>query len=402
MDRTQELPLKTVPRWALIGLITIGLILAGVILKLFTSWIFPNNSYGTITFLNGQVEVSDGFNEIAASTGPLATRNVRTLLKTGDGTAGLQMRGGSYVIIDSDSTIEFMQKNKTNPYQMFAFNLIKGRVLVVSEGTSQTPTQILLGGTEVVQVSQATVGLVATNSATVRGRVDCLEGQCLINGVYELKSGQNAQILTGNIVQVTDGILRDTWTLLSKVSQTNLALSIHFERILSAIKNTVIPTGSTVVANQGIPITGMNIPSSTPSPTRSLWLTGTATLTQTNFFFRYVFPSPTSSGKIDLPPPATFTLVWTFTPTPTPVPSKTPTSSQTIPPTYTSIPTQTFTDTISPTATPIPTSGPTATLKPTNTPKPSPTPKPTHTPRVDPTNTLEPSPTATFTDTPIP
>ncbi|HEY4693844.1 MAG TPA: hypothetical protein VIH16_10440, partial [Bellilinea sp.] len=84
MDRTQELPLKTVPRWALIGLITIGLILAGVILKLFTSWIFPNNSYGTITFLNGQVEVSDGFNEIAASTGPLATRNVRTLLKTGD------------------------------------------------------------------------------------------------------------------------------------------------------------------------------------------------------------------------------------------------------------------------------------------------------------------------------
>jgi len=426
MDKTHVLAVKTDPKWALIGLITIGLILTGLIVIFITSWISPKDQFVTLTFLDGEVMISDGFTDTAASTGPLATRNVRTLLKTGDGFAGLQMRDGSSVIVDSDSTIEFMQKNNNDPFQMFAFNLIKGRILVVSEKTGQTPTQMLLGGTEVVEVFQATVGLVATNSGTVRGRVDCLEGQCWVNGVYMLKTGQNAQILTGNIVQVTDGVLRDTWTLLSKASRTSLALSIHFERILSALTNTVIPTDRIVVANQGIPITGMNLASSTPGPTRTLWLTGTATLTQTNFFFRRVLPSPTSSGKIDLPPSATFTLVWTSTPsrtpTPTLVPSRTPTPSATIPPTFTSTPTQTYTATISPTPTLIPTATITPTPKPTNTPKPSPTPKPTHTPRFTPTNTptimptntptimptdtptntVEPSPTATFIDTPVP
>lgn len=406
MDRIHVLPLKTVPRWVLIGLITIGLILGGFLIKFVASRISPNDQFATLTFVNGEVEVSDGFTGTAASTGPLATRNVRTLLKTGDGTAGLQLPDGSSVIIDSDSTIEFKQKNDNDPFQTFAFNLVKGRILVVSEKNSQTPTQILLGGTEIVEVLQATVGMVAINGGMGRGRVDCLDGQCLVNGVYLLNSGQNAQIGTKNIIHVSDGILTYTWILLSKASGTSLALSMHFERILLALTNTVIPTGTTFVANQFIPITGMKITPSTPSLTSTLRLTGTATRTQTNFIFRRVLPSPTSSENFEFQPFATFTPGLISTPTTIFVPSKSPTTSQPIAPTNTSIPTQTYTATIAPTATPNPTSAPTATLKPTITPKPTNTPRPTHTPKnpppPTPTNTVEPLPTATFTATPIP
>jgi hypothetical protein len=400
MDRIQVLPIKTVPRWALIGLITIGLILAGVILIFITSRLSPNDPFVNLIFINGEVAVSDGYTDTAAITGPLTARNVHILLKTGEGTAGLQLPDGSSVIIDSDSTIEFMQKNDYDPHQTFAFNLIKGRVVVVSEKVNQTPTQILLGGTEVVEVSQAAVGLITTDDNKARGRVDCLEGECLVNGVYLLKSGQNAQLETNNNVEVTDGILMDTWILLSKATQTNLAVSNRFERILSALTNSVIPTGSTVVANQVIPITGFKIPSATSSLTLTLWLTGTATPTPTISFWRGVFPSPSSTEINGLPPPATLTPVWTFTPTPTFTPSNTPTTGITVPPTSTTVPTQTNTFTITPTATPSPTPGP------TSTPKPTPTPKPTHTPKNPPTNTptntVEPSPTATFTVTPIP
>lgn len=408
MDILAVLPIKTVPRWVIIGLMTIGLILVGFIFKFVISWVAPNDSFATLTFVNGEVEVSDGFAGTAASTGPIATRNVRTLLNTGNGTAGLQMPDGSTVIIDSESTIEFMRKNNNDPFQSFAFTLVKGRILVVSEGTNQTPTHILLGGSEIVEVFQSTVGLVAMNEDLVRGRVDCLEGQCLVNGVYLLNPGQNAQIGRKNIVEITDGILAETWIALSKAGGTDLAT--HMERILLAIRNNVIPTGTQYAANQIVPITGMKLASPTPSLTLTLWLTGTATPTPVNFIFRRVLPSPTSSGSNDLPPTATFTLIWTptpsRTPTPTLIPSKTPTASQTIPPTFTNTPTQTYTATITPTPTLIPTATITPTPKPTNTPKPSPTPKPTNTPRNPPTNTptntVEPSPTPTFTDTPSP
>ncbi len=387
MDKLQVLRLKTIPRRVFIGLITVGLILVGFIL-IATTFGWPrNNQFVTITSLSGEVEVSDGITSNAASTGALATGNVRTLLTTGDGTAALQMRDGSSVIIDTDSSIDFIQKNDYYPYQTFAFNLIRGRVLVVSEKASQTPTQILLGGTEVVQVSQATVGLVATGDGKVRGRVDCLDGQCLVNGVYRLNPGQNAQIETNNNVQVTNGILIDTWILLSKANQANLALSTLLDRILSALINPVTPPGSTVVANQGIPITGNKSPTSVLNPTNPRQLISTATPTQTRHFFPPVLPSATPSGKNELPPPATLTPVWTLTPTTTPTPSRTPTPGVTIPPTNTPIPTQTNTPTIAPTATPSPTSGPTPTPRPTSTPKPSPTPKPTHTPKATSTST---------------
>ncbi len=280
---------KTIPRWTLIGLSIIGLVLVGFILNLLISWIAPDEQFVNLIFLDGEVTVSDGNAETAAITGPLATRNVRTLVKTGDGTAGLQLLDGSYVILDSDSTIEFRQKNDYDPYQTFAFNLINGRALVVSEKANQTPSQILLGGTEIVQVFQATVGLAAANTGTFRGRVDCLEGQCLVNGVYQLLSGQNAQIWTGNIVEVTDGILRDTWILLAKASRNNLAFSIHFERILLALTNPVVPTGTKAVANQGIPITGIQSITSVLNPTFPRQQIGTVNANPNNILFASCF-----------------------------------------------------------------------------------------------------------------
>lgn len=426
MDRIQVLLVNTGPRWALIGLITIGLILIGFSFPLISSWISADEPSVTLTFINGEVEVSEGKTGIAASTGPLVTRNVRTSLRTGNGTAGLQLPDGSTVIIDSASTIEFMPKNKIDPFHTAAFNLVKGRVLMVSESTSETPTEILLGGTEIIQVFQAAVGLEAFNAGEVRGRVDCLEGECLVNGVYQLMSGQRAQIEQKNIVQVTNGIPINSWISLSRVNGTSPDLLNRFERILAALANIVYPTRTPNAASQMIPITGRQFPSSTAGLTSTQWLTGTATPAQSFFLFGRILPSPTFSDKNDPPSIATFTPVWTQTPsrttTPTLIPSKTLTPSATLSPTVTSTPTQTYTATITPTPTLIPTATITPTPKPTNTPKPSPTPKPTHTPRNiptstptlmpsdtptimptwTPTNTLEPLPTATFTDTPIP
>ncbi|MRS04875.1 hypothetical protein EG832_16915, partial [bacterium] len=135
MAKLQVNQLKTFPRWALTGGFTVGLILVVLLLILIASRMFPENPTVTITFVNGDVQISDGDRDTAAITGPLDTGYGQNLLKTGNGTAGLQLRDGSLVIVDSDSIIEFRQKNNNNPFQVFSVNLLKGRLLVVSEKT---------------------------------------------------------------------------------------------------------------------------------------------------------------------------------------------------------------------------------------------------------------------------
>jgi len=389
-------PRKAVPKWAPFGLVTTVLILAVFMFKYIPSYFSTNDQLAYLTFVNGEVKVSDGITEVAASNGALIARNVRSLLKTGHGNASLKMPDGSIVIIDSASTIEFIRQNEIDPNKVFVFNLIKGRVLVVNEKTSRTPTQLFIGEKIAVRVFQATMGLEVTMDGKVRERVDCLVGQCLVNWVYLLKSGQKAQIGPGSTVRVSEGVPYDTWISLGRASNPGPALSALFASTLPTITHTVIPSATPKVARQAFPITGNSTITPTPSYTFTIYPTETPTSTRTKKLLPPNLPSPTNPSNRDPAPTATPTAKFPPIPADTSTPSKTPAPGVTVYPTYDTTPLPTDTDTPQPTPTPQPTSPPT----PTDEPSQIPTPR--HPPKKTPTDTLEPTATATFLYTPVP
>ena len=278
-----------------------------------------------LSVISGDVKVSDGITEIEAKNGDLTARNMRTLVKTGQGIASLRLQDGSLIIIDEASTVEFNRYDDNDPRKSFALNLVKGRLLVINENGSQAPTQLLIGGDVAVRISDAVMGLEINLDDEVRKRVDCLIGQCLVNGYYLLLPGQNAQIKPGGTALFIGGIPYETWISLGRASEPNPALSVMLANIFPTI--TTLPTYTPK-------------PSSTPRPsftptqiyTQITALTPTETMT-------LIASTPTPSLTMT---PTPFIVYETNTPIPPtyvpPYPTNVPPSATNIPPSQTSIP----------------------------------------------------------------
>jgi hypothetical protein len=379
-------PQKTVSKWAVIRLLLIVLILAAVIYKIYTFFFPPQRQLAYLSFADGDVRLSDSISDTTIRNGAIVDRNVRTLLKTVSGIASLQLPSGSYVIMDSDSTIEFNRQEEIDPEKFFVFNLMKGRALVINEMSSTKSTLVIIGDKIAVRVFQAVIGLEVITDGEIREeRIDCLAGQCLVKGVYLLKSGQYAQIDPDGNVQFFEGVQYDAWAPLERASRVNPTLSNLFVSMFITGNQTIIPTSSPGISGQFMLITGDNTSTSWPSPTFTLAIL-TPTPTRTGTLPPTITPTPTSTST-EIP---TTTPTPTLSPTPTALPPIQPTS---LPPWPTSVPPPTSTS-VPPTSTSVP---PTSTpVPPTSTPVP-----PTSTPAPPPTQVPN-TPTPVPTDIPLP
>jgi hypothetical protein len=242
MTMKRTLILAAFPKWALFGLVPVVLILALIMFKIASSFFEVHAQEATLPVVNGEVKVSDGNSAISVSNNSLITPYLHSRLETGRGITNLELWDGSLLIIDSTSTVEFTLLDVNDPGKFYALNLVKGRALVVNQKCSQTPTELFIGGIVSIQVFRAAMGLEVTTDGEVRQRVDCLVGQCLVNGAYPLKSGQYAQIKTDNTVQVAEGVLYDSWISLARASKPSPVLSAIIESKFPTITETVIPT----------------------------------------------------------------------------------------------------------------------------------------------------------------
>jgi hypothetical protein len=105
----------------------------------------PDNALAYLSIVNGNVIVSDGVSEEKAQEGVIESGDRRTILKTGEGNASLLIRNGTYVILDSNSMIELNREYMEDPAMPFAFNLVRGRVIVINGQDSEKPTQVFVG-----------------------------------------------------------------------------------------------------------------------------------------------------------------------------------------------------------------------------------------------------------------
>jgi len=396
--------IKPVPKWVVFGFTPIVLALVIVIFEVVSSFFLANNQMAHLSVISGVVKLSDGITEVTAVSGNLNIRNMRTLLKTGQGMADLTFWDGTVVIVDSDSTIEINRQTETDSGKSFAFNLVEGKALVVNGDSSQTPTQIIIGGAITVQIFRGAVGIEVIPGVEIRESVDCLAGQCLVNGVYHLITGQNAQIGPDNTIQITESVSYTRWISLMLASKPTLVLS-NLIAILS--------TASASDPKGGVSSPADSKLTSSPGFTRTPTPEETPTLTSTNTQAPSASPGPsavftiTVSSPTATQTPSTSPSAW-FTPTP----SKTLTRIATQLPTFIILPQPTPTKTYTHTPLPTPTKTythtplPTPTKTYTHTPLPTPTKTYTHTPLPTPTitdtYTPQPTPTTTDTHTPLP
>ncbi|MDD5369857.1 MAG: hypothetical protein PHQ40_12280 [Anaerolineaceae bacterium] len=387
---------KAVPKWAALGLLPVCLIVSLAVFKMVTSLLPVNAPLAYLTIVSGEVKVSDGITDLNARDGALVAGKMRTLVKTGKGIASLRMMDGASVILDSASTIEFNRQNLDSSGGNFAFNLVKGRAIVIKENDSRTATHLLIGGDVAVRVFQAMIGLEIIQDGGIVKRIDCLAGQCLVNGLTLLTPGQNAQFMQDSTMKVTVGIPFDVWVPLMRASQPSPTMLNLFVSLLPTSTPTASSTATTGGANQAFPLTGNDLITPSPSATQTLLPTATPTPTRT------IIPSPSNSPTavviVKRRPSSTATptpslppeSAETATPTKTRLPSATPYPTYTSPPeqTKTNTPLPTDTDTPMPTSSPTETTTPTLTLTPTSTETslPTDTPVPTETPT--PTETL--------------
>ena len=301
------------------GLLFIAFLLIEVLPSACSSFFASDNRLATVSVINGEVLVSDGISEIAAKEGPLIPRDVRTLLKTGEGNAILTMPDGSFVILDTNSTIEFNRNNEQESDKPFAFNLVSGRAMVINGQDSQSPIQVFVGGHIAVQVFRAAMGLQVQTESETRERVDCLEGSCQVSGNYLLKSGQNARIGQDNTIVVTEGVAYNTWRSLGKSSKPGSVLLNLFTSIFPTITPTITLTALPQAATPTFSITVSSTVISSPSPTSTIQLTATPTPTITKTPlppYSSPTPTPTQREKRERPPEATPTLIHPTLPPP--------------------------------------------------------------------------------------
>jgi hypothetical protein len=326
----------------------------------------PDNALAYLSAISGDVKVSDGIAEAKAQEGVIESSDGRTILKTGEGKASLMIRNGSHVILDMNSTIELNRDYMKDPGKPFAFNLAKGRVIVINGQDSQKPTQVFVGSNITARVFQAAMGLEVQVDGDVHERVDCLVGPCVVNGDYYLVSGQSASMSQDGAVQVVAEFSRDVWLSLGQVDPSNPNLS----NLVAMMQPTSVPTINPIsptdqittilqISSSGTSTpsptsTLTNIPTETPTHTPTITMTPTATPTLVRFTYvpPTITPSPEPPERSKPKPPAP--PAPTDAPEPTDEPPPPPTNEPPPPPRDTEPPPPPPTDRPAPTEPPLP------------------------------------------------
>lgn len=296
--------LKISPNWILWGSLLVSFLLIETTLSACSSILATDNQLAYVSVINGDVIVSDGITEVAAEKGALTPRDVRTMLMTRQGNALLKTPEGSYVILDSESAIEFNRQNENDSGKSFSFNLINGRAMVINGQDSQSPIQVFLGGHITAQVFRAAMGLEVQTDGNILESVDCLAGMCLVGGSSELTSGQNARISQDSTVKIANGVNYDAWKSLGRASDPDFALSNLLASIFPTITPTISPAAAPKEATHTLPFTGTNTSTSSPSSTRITQITGTPTPTKTEKPIPITLsqtPTPTQRARRRLP-----------------------------------------------------------------------------------------------------
>jgi hypothetical protein len=405
---------KFLPAWVPVVVLAVALFLAALLPRWLAAPAFAPDQFANLSFIQGEVQISDGSTTSAARRGALVTSSVTTRLKTGQGYAHLELRDGSFIILDSGSAIEFNPQKGTDLEKPIAFKVAYGRVLVVNNQDSPNPTRVQLGGKITATAFRAVMGLEVQPESSALQQVDCLAGQCQLDtdsGAMDLGAGQSAHVSLGGRIELAGGILYDAWAAIGGLavpSPTSSGLLVH---ILPTVTDLVDSTGLASATKAIFPITAGDTLTPSPSLTRvSLQMTpspsGTAR-TPASFIATQTPPppsgnnpaptsTPTSTFTRSVTPSRTWTLIpsltssvvpsrtWTPVPTLTQIPSATPGPTDTLPPSATDIPTNTAEPSLTPA--PTDTSAPPA---PTNT-HVVPTKKWTPVP----TDTAQPSPTS--------
>jgi hypothetical protein len=394
----QGTTLKKFPKLSFLWQILLVLALAVAIVTIISSFYRANNPPIYFSVISGKVTASDGNIYSDGKERKKIPLNVLTLIKTDSQIASIQLWNGSVVILDSDSSIEFNRPKENEPEISFAFNLLKGRALVINEKNRLMPVRIFIGSVNTVSASQSAMGLEVFSDSKIHNQVNCLFGKCLINGSLLLLTGQNAQIGPGEIIQVTEGESIADWISLWNAGNLKQELKNQLVSFLPTFTPTIIQTtpilstdqaflfpSSTLIVLQNVTPsrTSLTFPSPSLTPSRTIYRTRIPTFTKTLSQENDPSPSRTLTPSRTLVPTATpsRTLIPTLIPTFTPSPSNTTIPSDTPSP----VPTNT--------STPIPTETPT--VKPTKTPIPTKTPVPTDTEIPQPTATEVPQPTPT-------
>lgn len=273
--------LKTLPKGILLVFILAAVLLVAILSSGCSSDLAPDNQLAYLSVINGDVIVSDGITEVAAEQGALTPRDVRTMLKTGQGNALLITPEGSYVFLDSDSAIEFNRQNENDSGKSFAFNLINGRAMVINGQDSQSPIQVFLGGHTTAQVFRAAMGLEVQTDGNILESVDCLAGTCLVGGKSELMAGQKSRISQDSTVKIANGVNYDAWKSLGRASNPDFALSNLLASIFPTITPTISPAAAAKEATQTLSFTSTSTSTVSPVPTSTTQLTATPTLTHT-------------------------------------------------------------------------------------------------------------------------
>jgi len=386
--------LKKIPKLSSLwkGLLVLALVVA--VVTIISAFYLANNPPVYFKVISGTVTTSDGNTYSDTKKGKKIPLNVLTQIKTDSQVASIQLWDGSVVIMDSATSIEFNRPKENENEMSFAFNLLKGRVLVVNEKNGLIPIRIFMGSDHTVRASQSVMGLEVFSDSEKLNEADCLFGKCLVNGVHLLLTGQFAQIGPGEIIQVTEGASIADWISLWEAGNLTSELKNLLVSFIPGITPTIIQTNPILSTEQAFLPPGAK--TSSPSPTSSLIVLLNMTPSRTSL----TFPSPS------LTPSRTIyrTRIPTFTKTLSqendPIPSRTLTPSRTPVPTAT--PSRTLTPTLLPTYTPSPSDTPIPTNTSSPVPTETPTPIPTETPTVKPTKTPIPTKTPVPTDTDLP
>lgn len=388
------------------------LALVVAVVTIISTFYLANNPTVYFKVISGTVTASDGNTYSDAKEGKKIPLDGRIRIKTDSQVASIQLWNGSIVIIDSDSSIEFNRPKENENEMSFAFNLVKGRVLVVNEKIGLHPVRIFIGSDHTVRASKSAMGLVVFSNSKNLNEVDCLFGKCLVNGAHLLMTGQNARLGPGEIIHVTEGSSIVDWISLWEAGNLKSELKNLLVSFIPFITPTINQTTPNLSAGNAYlsPTSNTIIHSPTPSlivllnltPSRTSFTLPSPTLTPSRTTYRTRIPTFTKTLSQENDPSPSRTLTPSRTPVPTATPSRTLTP--TLLPTYTPTPSNTTvpTNTSSPipteTPSPIPTETPT--VKPTKTPIPTKTPVPTDTDLPQPTSTEVPVPTPT--EVPLP
>jgi hypothetical protein len=342
-----------IPAWALpagiLGLLLVGaLLIFGLVFKFKIPSAPAGSQLGTLSELQGVVQVEEGGSTKAARRGSLVARSSITLLKTEEGTTRLGLTDGTTLYLDRNSAVQFDQGSSSTENEPASLSLAYGRALVINNTKQDLPpTHLTLGEDTFITGLGAVMGLESQQAGGFPQDIDCFVGSCTVvrNGkTVELSAGQHLQIGTGGIAMAPDISRNASWLGLGGAFvPTPLATA------------TMLPSVTTIViqgpTSTSLPPAGQSTSTMLPSATRRASATFTITITPsitntptptvTNTFVpTRPKPSKTSSPTEPPPPPPKDTDT-PVPPPPAPTATPFPTYTEPPPPTETPLPTYT-------------------------------------------------------------